>query len=351
MLGAGLLLGLSAQPAMAQKKINMVAATSVLDVTYPVLTLPLTLGYWKAEGLDVDLQPAGGSLQVVQQVVGGGAQFGAGSGSSFVSGAGKNNLPVRIAYSIASSDWSLGVMADGPIKTGNDLKGKTIGVFSLASGGVAFLNGLLAEYGFKPGDVEMISVGMGAAPVDAMKTGKAQGLIYWGSAIAGFENAGLDLRKIVGKEWPTMPEYSVGVLQSYAEKNPDIVIAMGRGMAKATVYALANPECAVKLHWQHYPATRTQGADDATLLKRDLNSMGVQLASSKNAREQFGEGKFWGKFDPAAWNRLSKFMLEAKQIDAPFDASVMGLKIPGLYEKINDFDANAVMAAAKACKV
>ena len=60
-------------PAGAQDKpltkARIVAATAVLDVTYPQLTLPLTLGYWKDEGLDVEVVPGGGSLQAVQQLV------------------------------------------------------------------------------------------------------------------------------------------------------------------------------------------------------------------------------------------------------------------------------------------
>ena len=44
-------------------------------------------------------------------------------------------------------------------------------------------------------------------------------------------------------------------------------------------------------------------------------------------------------------------MLDAKQISKPFDASVLGLKIPNFYEKISDFDAEAIKAAAMACKI
>jgi NitT/TauT family transport system substrate-binding protein len=343
-------------PALAQpkplQKVRLVAATSVLDVTYTMLTLAKTLGYYQAEGLDVDLQPAGGSLQVIQQLVGGGAELGAGSGNAMLQANAKNNLPVRVAYTITASDWAVGVDADGPIKTAKDLKGKTIGVFSLASGGVALLNGLLRTNGIDPAkDVEMISVGMGAAPVEALRSGKAQGLIYWGSALTGFENAGLHLRRIAGDDWSMYPEYSLGVMQATIDKNPEMVVGFARAMAKAAVYATTNPTCAVQLHWKNYPSTKGSGADDATLLKRDLRSLQTQLDSMVVARRNFGDGKQWGKFDTGAWNKLSAFMLAGKQIDAPFDPSGIAARIPGLSDKINAFDAQAVMEAARACKV
>jgi NitT/TauT family transport system substrate-binding protein len=333
------------------QKTRIVVAASVLDVTYSMLTLASTLGYWKQEGYDVDLQAAGGSLQVVQQLVGGNAEFGAGSGASMVQADAKNHLPVRIAYAISARDWAIGVDADGPIKTAKDLKGKTIGIFSLASGGVAMLNGLLRANGLDPSkDVEVISVGMGAAPIDAMRTGKAQGLIYWGSALASFENAGLKLRLIAGDDWNSYPEYSLGTMQATIDKSPEMVIAISRGMAKAALFATTNPACAVQLHWKYFPANRSTGADDTTLMKRDLHSLETQLASMVNAKQQFGEGKYWGRFDPAAWNKLSGFMLASQQLDAPFNASNVGARIPNLAEKTNDFDPAPIVAAAKACK-
>src|SRR5262245_43913850 len=87
-LAIALSIGVAVLPATAQdkplKKTRIVAATAVLDVTYPQLTLPLTLGYWKQEGYDVDVQPGGGSLQAIQQMVGGNADFAAGSGNAVI---------------------------------------------------------------------------------------------------------------------------------------------------------------------------------------------------------------------------------------------------------------------------
>jgi NitT/TauT family transport system substrate-binding protein len=333
------------------KKVRIVAATGVLDVSYPTMTLPVTLGYWKQEGYDVDVQPAGGSLQMVQQLVGGNADFGAGSGSAIVQGDGKNNLTMRVVSMISASDWSLAVNADGPIKTAKDLKGKTIGVFNLATGGIAFLNGLLRANGLDPAkDIEMVALGMGAAPVEAMKSGKVQGVIYWGSATASFENAGLKLRRIVGDDWASYPEYTLTALQATADKDPAMMIGIARGIVKAQVFALANPECAVKLHWAQYAKQHPVGVDDATQMKRDMHSLETNLASNVSAYKQFGGGKQWGRFDLPAWQRLSAFMLAAKQIDSSFDAKLLELHIPNLYEKINDFDKAAIEKSAKECK-
>jgi NitT/TauT family transport system substrate-binding protein len=341
-------------PASAQDKplakVRIVAATGVLDVTYPTMTLPITLGYWKQEGYDVETLAAGGSLQATQQLVGGNAEFAAASAGAIIQANAKANLAMRVVSTISASDWSLAVDAGGPVKSVKDLRGKTIGVFNLATGGIAFLNGLLRANGMEPKDIDMVALGMGAAPVEAMRSGKVQALIYWGSATASFENAGLAFRKIIGDDWNSYPEYTLTTLQSTADKNPDMMIGIARGIVKAQFFALANPECAVKLHWARYQNTRAAGVDEATQLKRDRHSLETNLASNTSAFEQFGKGKEWGRFDPEAFERLSAFMLAAKQIDAPYDADKLGLKIPNLTQKINDFDKAAIQKSAKDCK-
>lgn len=332
-------------------KVRLVVATASLGVTYPEFTLPSWLGYWQQEGLDVEVQPGGGSLQAIQQMVGGNAEFAAGSGNAMIQFNEKNNLPIRIVYNYGITDWSIAVDADGPIKSVKDLEGKTIGVFSLATGGIGMMNALLRENGMDPAkDVELVPLGLGAPPVQAMRSGKVQGLLYWGGGIALFENAGLKLRKIVGKDWPSYPDYSLVTMQGTADKNPDLVIKVARGTAKAQLFAMTNPTCAIKLTWKHDPASRPPG-DEATALKNDLHSLEVQLVSMSEAYKTFGQGKLWGRFDPPAWNKLSSFMFDAKQISKPFDGARLGLNIPNLYEKISDFDEEAVKASARDCKI
>jgi len=349
------LLMLTATPVLAQgkplKKVNIAVATAILNVGYPMLTLAKTLGYWKQEGYDVDLMPVGGSLQAIQQMVANNADFVQVNASVVVQANSKNDLPVRIVMNNGVLDWSVAVDADGPIKSVKDLKGKTIGVFTLATGGTAYLNSFLRANGLDPAkDVELVAVGLGAPPVEAMRSKKVQGLLYWASAIATFENSGLKLRKLVGDDWRSYPDYSLATMQGTLDKDPALASGIVRGMAKATVYALANPECAVKLHWQHYPSTKPSGADEATLMKWDLNAQQAQLDSLAEGFKLNG-GKLWGAADPAAFERLIKFMVEAKQIDKPVPAASIIVKTPDFFEKANAFDVKAIEADAKACKV
>ena len=49
---------------------------------------------------------------------------------------------------------------------------------------------------------------------------------------------------------------------------------------------------------RHYPATKPTGADEATLIKWDLNTQKAQLDSLEEGFKLNG-GKLWGNVDPA----------------------------------------------------
>jgi NitT/TauT family transport system substrate-binding protein len=146
---AALGLALAATPSFAQQaplqKARLAVGTTVLNVGYPMLTLAVTLGYWKAEGYDVELIPVGASLQAIQQMVAGNAEFAEVNASVIVQSNARNDLPVRIVMANGVIDWAVAVDAEGPIRSIKDLKGKTLGVFSLATGGAPRPSGTISR--------------------------------------------------------------------------------------------------------------------------------------------------------------------------------------------------------------
>jgi NitT/TauT family transport system substrate-binding protein len=334
------------------KHVRLAVGTSVLNVSYPMLTLPLTLGYWKQEGYDVELEPVGASLQAVQQMVAGNAELAEVNASAIIQSAVANHLAVRAVMANTVMDWSIAVLSTSDIKTAADLKGKTIGVFSVATAGLPLLKRYLKLNGidFETAGISLLPLGLGAPPVEALRKGEVDALIYWGAATTGFKNAGLDLREIVPPDWKTYPDYSLSVMQPTADSDPDMVVGIARGVAKATVYAIANPECAVRLHWQSYPETKASGLDEATVLRRDLNTINTQIAALGEGFKLNG-GKQWGAVDPAGLDRLQAFLQEADLVKGAIPAKDLLAGIPHLSDRVNDFDADQIRQAAKNCEV
>ena len=262
-----------------------------------------------------------------------------------------NGIPARVVMNNGVIDWSLSVLDDGPVKTVQDLKGKTIGVFSLATGGIAFMKSYLRQNGMDPDkEINLVAVGLGAPPVEALRTHKVQALLFWASAQATFENAGLKLRYLRGADWRSFPDFTFSTLQKTIDGDPTMVESIARGAAKASVFVFANPDCARKIHWARFPNTKPSGADEPTLIRWDLNNQKAQTDSMKEAFELNG-GKLWGNATADAYGRIQNFMLEAKLIEKTLAASTYLINIPNFWQKINGFDTQAIRQQAANCPV
>ncbi|MDJ0388766.1 ABC transporter substrate-binding protein [Roseomonas sp. E05] len=350
---AGLLAALPTQaqtPDKPLRKVRIAVATQVLNLTYPWLMMPVALDWWKQEGLDVEVLPVGGSLQAVQMMVAGSVDFAQLNSSAIVQANAMNNVPVRAVMQNGVVDWSLVTLESSPITTPQQFKGKTIGVFNLASGGNHFLRAYLANNGLDPNrDIQLVATGAGAPALEALRSGRVQGLMFWGSMIANFENQGAKLRYFRDPAWGGYPDYTLSALQGTIDKDPTLVEKIARGAARATVFAMASPDCVRRIHWARWPETRASGApDEATAIAWDLNSLKAQLQSMRDAYASNG-GKLWGYTTPAAFGKMQDFMRDARLIDKAVDPASFVISRPGFFEAINDFDHKAVEEQARSC--
>src|SRR5215470_8826105 len=104
------------------KRVRIAVGTTNLNVGYPWLTLPLSLDYWKQEGYEVEVLPVGASLQALQQMVAGNAEFAQLNSSVVIQANVVNGIPARVVMNNGVIDWSLSVLDDGPVRTVQDLK-------------------------------------------------------------------------------------------------------------------------------------------------------------------------------------------------------------------------------------
>lgn len=345
---------LSADIAQAQTKplkpVTIALGTQVVNVTYPWLTLPIALGYWKDEGYDVKIVTTAGSLQGIQQMVAGGVDFAQVNSTGLIQANTENNVAVRGLMGTGVVDWGVGVMQDSPVKSVADLKGKKIGIFSLGTGGMPLLKGYLRANGINPdSDVQIIATGAGAPALEALRTDRVQALMFWGSALTGFQNTGAKMRILFDPTWRFLPDFTFATMQKTIDADPAMVEAISRGAAKATLFAQTDPECARQIHWKNFPSTKPTGSDEATLAKWDLALLQTQLETMAAAQAMNG-GKLIGAMSPAAYGRMQDVMLKDGLITRTLPPESMIYLKPGFVEAINRFDRNAVIEAAKACK-
>lgn len=340
------------QAAKPLKKVTLaVGGVTVLNAGYPWLMMPLALGYWKQEGYDVNVIATPGSLQTVQQLASGSIEFAQMSSGVVIQANSMNNLPIRAVSLNSTLDWALSVDESGPIQKVSDLKGKNIGIVSLASGGMPMLQALLRANGLDPEkDVTIVAVGAGAPALEALKSKRVAGLMYWKSAITNFQNAGAKLRLFRSPEWANYADFALATSQKIIDSDPAMVEAIVRGISKATLFTVTNPECVRELHWKTFPETKPTGGEDAVMARNDL-ALVKSIVESLEGAHRIGGGKVWGQASPAGFGLMQDFMFANNVVDKKVRPETLVIATPGFYDRVGNYDQAAVIRQAKSCSV
>ena len=111
------------------------------------------------------------------------------------------------------------------------------------------------------------------------------------------------------------------------------------------MFAIANPEAAIRILWEIYPQTKATGKDEATALRDDLITLEARAANWRY--EQVG-AKRWGDNVATNYQAYLDWLLAQGIIKDKTDAN--DLVTNDLLDEINNFDDKAVIAEAKAYK-
>jgi NitT/TauT family transport system substrate-binding protein len=348
-VGVGGMLSLLSSGSASSAKDVTVALADQMRVGYYWLYLPEVLGYWKNDGLTVDVVSVGGSVEALQQIIAGHAQFGQMGADNVVEANAKENIPAQIALLNGVFQWRLATPAEKRVEKVEDLKGKSIGVYSLTTNGNLFLKAYLAEHGLVVDkDVQLVPVGYGGPALHALDSGEVAALYFWPSAFTAYEDQGYKFRFFGDDRWSHYPDYSLATLKTVADSDPKMVTDLVRGMVKALVFARTNPECAVKMFWKAHPDSKPADVSDDVALTRNTNVLKAQLAEYEPAPALFGENRL-GAVDAAAVGLLQEFLQKNGQISAAKNPADMIVSIPGYFEAVNDFDKQAIEKTAKIC--
>jgi len=309
-------------------------------------SLPQALGYWKEEGLDVAVTSVEGSAAGMQQLAAGNLQIVSLGPEEIVIGREKG-IKIRGFYVQARETiYRIVVPGDSPLQKVADLKGKTIGVPSLASGSVPFAKALVASAGLDPEkDIKILAVGVGAPGRLALQQKTVDCLALWDTLQASIENSGMQVRRLDLPMVHEMLGQTLATRDDQVTENAAVLVGFARGIAKATVFGLANPEAAVRIHWKMYPETKPQTGDEAKALKDALNVFNSRFVLQRvdnRPDPRFGIGTL------AQWTKLQDIFKEQKLVEGAVPPADLYSAV--LVDQINKFDRAAIVAQAKAYK-
>jgi NitT/TauT family transport system substrate-binding protein len=306
-------------------------------------SIPSTLGYWNAEKTDIEVTSVEGSTAGLQQLAAGNIQFTT-VGPEVAIMAREKGVKVKSFYVVNSvTIFRLVVPRESAVQTAADLRGKTIGVSALTSGAVPVARAIVSSGGLNPDrDVKWLTVGVGAPAALALKQKSVDAMALWGDFQAGLENQGLQFREISAPFMKDLLGQIVIARDEYLAEHPEVAIAFARGLAKATLFGLTNPEAAVRMHWKMYPQTRPQGMDEARAMQESIH---VFNARFETQRVDNRDDKRFGASSTAQWNRLKAIYKEQGLIQGTVDVNEAFTN--SLIDEINRFDQAAVIRQAK----
>jgi NitT/TauT family transport system substrate-binding protein len=210
---------------------------------YLPLTIAESLGYFKAEGLEVTINDFAGGAQSLRALVGGSVDVVSGAFEHTVNMQAKGQKLRAFVLMGRAPQIVFGVnpKAMPNFKTVADLKGKKIGVTAPGSSTNVMANFVLAKAGIKPTDVSFIGVGASSGAVAAMRSGQIDAISNLDPVITLLQRTG-DLKiisdtrvvaeadKVFGGPMPAACLYAKS---EFVDKNPATVQAMANAIVRA----------------------------------------------------------------------------------------------------------------------
>lgn len=209
---------------------------------YLPLTIAEQLGYFKAEGLDVEISDFAGGARALQAVVGGSADVCSGAFEHTINLQSKNQFFQSFVLQGRAPQIAIGIsnktMSD--YKSLADLKGKKIGVSAPGSSTNMVANLVLSRAGIQAGDVSFIGVGTAAGALTAMRSGQIDAMSNTDPVMTMLEQKGdvriiADTRTLKGTQEVFGGIMPAGCLYAPAEfirKNPNTTQALANAIVR-----------------------------------------------------------------------------------------------------------------------
>ncbi len=230
-----------------------VAIGGQTQLVYLPTTLAARLGYYKDEGIDVELTDFQGGAKSLEALMGGSADVVSGYFDHTIQMADRGKRLKAFAAMLRYP--GLALVARGNVASIAALKGRTAGVSSPGSSTHLFLNHLLRGAGLTPDDVAAVGIGMSAGAVAAMEGGKVDAAVMAEPAISQLTARGAavkvladartrdGVRAIYGVEsYPAAVLYST---EAWIAANPELARRLARAMTRTLAWIQSNGSVAI----------------------------------------------------------------------------------------------------------
>jgi sulfonate transport system substrate-binding protein len=233
---------LASAQALEKKEVN-VAVGGKGSLYYLPLTIAEQLGYFKDEGLSVNIADFAGGSQALRAVVGGSADVVSGAYEHTLNMQPKGQYLQCFVQQGRAPQIAIGISSARAktYKSPKDLKGLKVGVSAPGSSTHMIVNYFISRDGLKPSDISVVGVGLGATAITALKSGQIDAVSNTDPVMTKLEQDGdvkiiADTRTLKGTEQILGGPMPAGCLYApvdFIRKNPNTVQALTNAIVRA----------------------------------------------------------------------------------------------------------------------
>jgi NitT/TauT family transport system substrate-binding protein len=231
-------------------------------------------GFFKEQGIEMEWVPGQGSGDALKNLIAGNGDI-AFVGPEAIYLAADKGSKLKAVYDIYPTNvFNVFALKSKQIITPQDLKGKKVGVISMASGTRYNLATILALNGMSERDVELVALGLNAAP--AILDGKVDAMASTDSILYGMQASGLGAVDVIwARDYLNTSTDLFVVEEKFFEPKKELFTRFLRAYRKGIEYTIKNPDEAI--------AITSKVAIDGKDPARVAASMKLRLLCSQNA--------------------------------------------------------------------
>lgn len=348
-LAGGVLASTFVNPVLAQDKFRIATPNPQgLSLGVAPLFMSLKMGYFKQEGIDVEIINLQGSTIVHTQVAQKQVDVGWDAPIDFRQ-PDRTALPTKFFYNhMRRWIWEFAVPAESEIRTLTDFKGKQIGVGALNWYHVPVSRAILMEAGLQANDFQIIAVGLGGTAFRAVNSGRVDALNLFDSMHDIFASTGKKIRRI------PIPEHYFELFSNGYFAHEDtikergaVLGAFGRANSKGTVACYANVKACIEAYYEFNPQRRPRSGTPEQNLANAMTILQTRALSFLGFKG--GEVPLFGQYSRSSWESYIN-ALHAQGVLKIKDIPVEELYTNAFVPVFNDFSVGEVVRAAQALK-
>jgi len=199
-------------------------------------------GYFAKEGLDAKVLGANGTAREMQQMIAGQAEFGRVAALDQMNAIAKQKVPfVSIATICQGSTFHLVSLKEKPVRTAEELRGKTVGVVSVGGSTEMLLDLMLKKVGVAKDDVKRESVGDNPGAVEFISRGRIDCFLTSLNSVIAIQRSGTAIEYWSTDRYAPMPGQVYITTAEVIEKKPALVGHFLRALKASVEELLSQP--------------------------------------------------------------------------------------------------------------